>query len=594
MAYIVHHQGENLTRSALFKNLTRVGSDSDADLCLIGDGVAQDHAHIMREQDGYYIGSLGRGRSVVLNGKKVKRGLLRNGDRIELGESVLTFYDQELPQSDDDPNQTNVVAYREIVQFSEKLLAQNKLEALLENLLDNLIMLSKADKGFLVLFEDEEPKIRAARNLDHENVDGYVDELSDTIIKKVLQDKEPVIVTNALTDQEFKDSVSIVNLKLCSVMCVPLQTNNDFLGLFYLGSNRVINLFEPELLDAVSVFAAQASLLLQNALLLNKLRVDNDALREALEKKRAGAIIGTCESMQKVFKQISKVAPTDVSVLITGETGTGKELVARELHRESDRQDQPFVVINCGAIPENLLESELFGHVKGAFTGAVQDRNGSFQSAHGGTLFLDEIGEIPLSLQVKLLRALQEKTVTKVGSNESEVVDIRILAATHRNLKEEIQAGNFREDLYYRLNVVCIELPPLRARGDDILLLARYYLQRFTQEYKSNVKGFSPQCIRYMKKSSWPGNIRQLENHIKKAIIMTENIHLSPDDLELEEHELDTILPLAQTKENFQRQYINEILAKNHGNRTKTAKDLAVDPRTIFRHLEREEEAGNE
>ena len=594
MAYLVHHRGNGLARSALFKNLTRVGADAEADVRLNASGVAQDHAHIMKENDGFYIGSLGRGRSIIVNGKKVKRTLMRSGDRIEVGESVLIFYDQELPNNDNESNKTNLFAYREIVQFSEKLLTQNNIEGLLESLMDNLIDLSKADKGFLVLFEDDQPQIKVARNLEHQNIDGYVDELSDTILKKVLQDQEPVIVTNALTDQEFKDSVSIVNLKLCSVMCVPLRSNNDFLGLFYLGSNRVINLFEPELLNAVSVFAAQASLLIKNALLLNKLRLDNSALREALEKKRAGAIIGTCESMQKVFKQIGKVAPTDVSVLVTGETGTGKELVARELHHASDRQDKPFVVINCGAIPENLLESELFGHVKGAFTGAIHEREGSFQTAHGGTLFLDEIGEIPLALQVKLLRALQEKTVTKVGSNQSEVVDIRIVSATHKNLKKEIEAGNFREDLYYRLNVVCIELPPLRERADDILLIARYYLQRFAQEYKSNVKGFSPQCIRFLKKSPWPGNIRQLENHIKKAIIMTENIHLSPEDLEIQEQDLNTIIPLAQAKENFQRHYINETLAKNHGNRTKTAKDLAVDPRTIFRHLEREEEATNE
>jgi transcriptional regulator with PAS, ATPase and Fis domain len=293
--------------------------------------------------------------------------------------------------------------------------------------------------------------------------------------------------------------------------------------------------------------------------------------------------------MQEVFRKVQKVAATDISVLITGETGTGKELIAREIHNRSGRAKGPFITINCGAIPENLLESELFGHVRGAFTGAVANKLGRFQSANGGTLFLDEIGELPLALQVKILRALQERVVIRVGDTQPETVDIRVLAATNRDLEAEIKGARFREDLYYRLNVVHLHLPPLRERGDDIVVLARYMVSRYAPEYGGKVRGLTPQAVAAIKRHRWPGNIRELENRIKKAVVLADKVLLGPEDLDLLPEDLPPILPLTEAKEKFQRDYINEILALNNGNRTKTARDLGVDPRTIFRHLEKEE-----
>jgi transcriptional regulator with PAS, ATPase and Fis domain len=292
--------------------------------------------------------------------------------------------------------------------------------------------------------------------------------------------------------------------------------------------------------------------------------------------------------MQSVFRKVEKISPTDISVMITGETGTGKELIAREIHNRSPRTGKPFITINCGAIPENLLESELFGHVKGSFTGAVANKQGKFQAADGGTLFLDEIGEMPIELQVKLLRAIQEKVVSRVGDTRPETCDIRILAATNRDLEKEIAGGRFREDLYYRLNVVAVELPPLRVRGDDVLVIARYLLSRYSREYDAKVKGFSPNAAVAIRKHNWPGNIRELENRIKKAIVLCESTVIGPDDLGLTGDVLPQILTLAEAKDKFQRDYINEVLALNNGNRTKTARDLGVDPRTVFRHLEKE------
>ncbi|MBN1960173.1 MAG: sigma 54-interacting transcriptional regulator [Deltaproteobacteria bacterium] len=595
MPVLIESIADGDKRHPLFKNITRLGSDPTCDIIIIGAEVSSDHAQILRENDDFIAASLGRGRPMLINGRKEKRARLKDGDVIVIGDTQLTFGERDLPLKHEDAvnehkTRNSIAAYREIVNFSEKLLRSRDLGGLLTTLMDTVVELTNADKGFLVLFEDGKPEVKVARNLHQENVDSALAELSDSIINKVVREQQPIIVADALNDLEFKASASVINLRLCSVMCMPLTEAGELFGLIYLGSNRVVNLFEPAMLDAVMVFASQASLLIRNAMMVDNLRSDNAALRYALADKCFGDIIGTSIAMQEIYRKIRKVAPTDISVLITGETGTGKELIAREIHQRSDRHDKHFVVVNCGAIPENLLESELFGHVRGSFTGAIATREGRFQAADGGTLFLDEIGELSVALQVKLLRAIQEKIVSKVGDSKAEPVDIRVVAATHKNLEAEIKEGCFREDLYYRLNVVGIHLPPLRERGEDLMLIARYLLKRYAEEYNNNIKGFSPQCVMHMKRYNWPGNIRQLENRIKKAVIMAERAQLAPEDLELTDNDLAPVLPLAQARDDFQRRYINEILARNNGNRTKTAHDLGVDPRTIFRHLEHEDE----
>ncbi len=412
--------------------------------------------------------------------------------------------------------------------------------------------------------------------------------ISDSIVRKVLETGRPVIVSDALSDAQFKSSESVLALQLSSVMCAPFSSQGQVQGVLYVGNDRVKNLFDKNQLDVLSIFASQASLILENAMLLNALRADKEKLTAELKDKRFGEIIGACPSMLEVFRKLQKVATTDISVLITGETGTGKELIAREIHRRSNRANGPFVVINCGAIPENLIESELFGHVRGAFTGAVASRPGKFQAANGGTLFLDEIGELPLNLQVKLLRALQERVVFRVGESKPEKVDIRVVAATNRVLEDEIRNGRFREDLYYRLNVVNLFLPPLRERGDDVLIIARALLSKHAEELGSHVQGLTPQALAGIKKSPWPGNIRQLENRIKKALVLCDKTLLTPEDLDLGKEAESLILPLEKAKEEFQRKYVLDVLERNNGNRTQTARDLGVDPRTIFRYLERE------
>jgi transcriptional regulator with GAF, ATPase, and Fis domain len=575
----------------LYKKITSLGSGPDNDIVL-PDPLLVDGFAVHFDGQMYTVLAPKRAEFVV-NGKKRGKHKLSHDDRLVLGSCELRFaMIDEAPPLEEEAAETiaELDAYTKLYEFSERLIHQRDLAELLDALMDAVIEITNADKGFLVLLEGDTIDVKVARNLNRENIADAVSQLSDSIIAKVVRSRKPLIVSDAMRDDEFSAAKSVMQLKVSSVICVPLLDRGRLLGLIYVGNDSIRDLFQQDTLRILTVFSSQASLIVANALLLNELRVDNKRLSERLEQYRFGEIVGTSPPMQQVFRKVEKIAATDISVLITGETGTGKELIAREIHNRSPRAGKPFITINCGAIPENLLESELFGHVKGAFTGAVANKQGKFQAADAGTLFLDEIGEMPVELQVKILRALQERMVYRVGDTRPETCDIRILAATNRDLDKEIAAGRFREDLYYRLNVVNVDLPPLRQRGEDVLVIARYLLSRYAREYDVKVKGLSPNAAVAIRKHAWPGNIRELENRIKKAIVLCDSSVIGPDDLGLTSDVLPQILTLAEAKDKFQREYINEVLALNNGNRTKTARDLGVDPRTVFRHLEKESE----
>ncbi|MFL5271862.1 MAG: sigma 54-interacting transcriptional regulator [Anaeromyxobacteraceae bacterium] len=575
---------------ALARRITSVGRSAENDLSLPDDGLAATALHI--HSDGReYSAVCHAGAEMEVNGRRRVTARLADGDRIRLGASELVFSLRAAvqPAQTPAPAAARVEAMEGLVRFSERLLGASDLPKLVDELLDAVLELTHAEKGFVILLEGGRMEVKAARNLARETIEDAVARVSDSIVQRVASTRRPVIVADALHDAQWSSSSSVVNLKVCSVMCAPLTRQGEVFGVLYLGNDSVVSLFAERDLEALTVFAAQASLLVQNALLLEGLRRENEALRKAVAESQFGEIIGAGASMREVYRRIEKVAATDVSVLVQGETGTGKELVAREIHRRSPRAAGPFVAVNCGAIPEALLESELFGHVRGAFTGAIATRPGKFQASHGGTLFLDEIGDMPPQLQVKLLRALQERTVTKVGDTRAEVVDLRVVAATNRVLEEEIRAGRFREDLYYRLNVISIGLPPLRDRGDDVVVIARFFLAKYAREFASQARGFAPAAAVALRKYAWPGNIRELENRVKKAVVLADRPLVAPEDLDLGPDALAPVLPLAQAKEEFQKRYINEVLDRNAGNRTKTAKDLGVDPRTIFRHLEKQD-----
>jgi transcriptional regulator with GAF, ATPase, and Fis domain len=569
----------------LRKALTTIGRAAGNDLVLDDPAVADTHATIVRTGATFTVAPSDRTGALIVNGQRSKRSDLRDGDQLLVGGWRVTFRDGE-PAVEEDPDLAPVAVLEQLVQLSADMMKEETAERLFGVLLRGLVRLTRAEKGFIILFKDGQRHLAASHNVGTQILD--LSRISDSIVNRVVETLQPLIVSDAMQDSRFGRARSVVDLKLSSVMCVPLIHQADLLGVIYLGNDAITGLFTDRDLTLLRIYASQASLVVYHALLLNQLRLDNKELRRQLESGESGEIIGSSPPMKAVYNILRKVAPTDLSVLVLGETGTGKELVAKEVHSRSPRATGPFIAINCGAIPENLLESELFGHRKGAFTGADADKIGRIEHANKGTLFLDEIGEMPMNLQVKLLRVLQERVIERVGDLNPRPVDIRVVSATNKDLKELISQGRFREDLFYRLNEMSIQLPALRERGEDLVLLAQYFLRKHKDRYGGTCKGFTNQALSAVKAYYWPGNVRELENRVKKALIMSDRALLNPDDLDLTEQQARRqIEPLADAVETFRVDYIRKVLDLNNWNKAQTARDLGVDARTIFRYVEK-------
>ena len=335
---------------------------------------------------------------------------------------------------------------------------------------------------------------------------------------------------------------------------------------------------------------AELKVILSRAFHLAEIEKENSRLQNTLiqNSPTPGGIIGQSPAMMEVFSSIRKIASSDVAVLITGESGTGKELIAKAIHGLSTRKSDAFIAINCGAIPGNLLESELFGYEKGAFSGAHNRVQGKVEYAHKGTLFLDEIGELPLNLQVKLLRFLQEKSIQRVGGREDIAVNARIIAATNRDIAKDTEAGIFREDLYYRISVIHINLPPLRERGEDLLMLANFFLRKFSSEFRKKVRRFSPESIRLLESYTWPGNVRELENKVQRAVLMSESAILEPESLDLSHKSIrerfitSAKLSLRDAREMVEREMVIAAIKKQRNNMAKAAEVLGISRPTLY------------
>ncbi len=327
----------------------------------------------------------------------------------------------------------------------------------------------------------------------------------------------------------------------------------------------------------------QLSLIVERAFHLYELEAENRRLQNSSRNSPLSGVVTAAPEMLKVCRFIEKVAPSDVSVLLLGESGTGKELLAKAVHDLSNRSDKPFTAINCAAIPENLLESELFGYEKGSFTGAVKQTKGKIEVANGGTLFLDEIGDVPLALQVKLLRFLQERVVERIGGRQAIPVDVRIVCATNQDLEEMMKSGGFREDLFYRISEIVVDIPPLREREGDAELLAHNFLARFNAENSRRVRGFSADALGAIAQHGWPGNVRELENRVKRAVIMCDGRRIAPNDLDLaESQEAQELLSLAAAREEAEKRAIPRALSRVEGNITQAAKILGVSRPTLY------------
>jgi Nif-specific regulatory protein len=422
---------------------------------------------------------------------------------------------------------------------------------------------------------------------------------SRAVLRRVLADRAAVLTANA--QQELSSSESIMGAQILSMLAVPLWRGDDIIGLIQADNRQSAGMFHERDLEVSLLLGAQAALAIDNATLVQRLRVaeerargENVYLKRRQEKIKFDNIIGESQAMKSVLNQLEKVIDTRATVCVEGETGTGKELIASAIHHQSSRRDKMFVAQNCAALPENLLESELFGHKRGAFTSADSDKKGLFEIADGGTLFLDEMGEMPMSLQAKLLRVLQEGTIRPVGATSEKQVDVRIICATNRDLSAEVEKGRFRQDLYYRLMVFPIKLPPLRDRREDIPQLAAHFLKRYAEEYRIESPGFTQDALDALASYNWPGNIRELENEIQRIVIQAESGHwievtdLSPR-LRKIEGTVTRIAPkqgtLKEMMEQVERWLIAEALRDHGNNKTKTAATLGITREGLHKKL---------
>jgi Nif-specific regulatory protein len=410
--------------------------------------------------------------------------------------------------------------------------------------------------------------------------------VSRTITRRVVEQGVAILGADVPGSGGLKSVDSLVNSDIRSLLCVPLMLFEKVIGCIYLDTASVAGRFDEDHMQLIAGIASISSVALDNARRVQWLEQEN--LRLTTEINLEHNMIGESPRMKEVYQFLMRVAPSDATVLIHGESGTGKELAARAIHRNSPRSGKPFVTINCAAIPEGLLESELFGHEKGSFTGAVTQKKGRLEMAHGGVVFLDEIGEMAPLLQVKLLRALQEREFERVGGTRPISVDIRLIAATNRDLEEAVAAGIFRQDLYYRLNVVSLVMPPLRERREDIPMLAEYFVQKYIKKCKIKAKRIAPETLSCLVSHEWPGNVRELENAMERALVLSVSDDLQPEDLP--ESFLEKNLPagVASAKyhnavKDLKKQLILNALDEAKGTFTEAARILGVHPNYLHR-----------
>ena len=458
-------------------------------------------------------------------------------------------------------------------------------QPLLSKVMDIAIETIKAERGFLVLKDETNGQLNVeiARNMD-ESLADQISQPSSSVVNKVYHENASLLLHNAMTDPRFSGSESIILQKITSVACVPLILKGEPIGVIYLDSTANRQLFNESTLGFLQAFANQAALAIENARLVEKLQLENKLLATELQRTFGfPEIIGNSPKMQAVFNVMRKILGSDISVLLEGESGTGKELVARAIHYNGHRQDKPFVAQFCGNLSESLLESELFGHKKGSFTGAINDKRGLFEVADGGTFFLDEIADISPTIQAKLLRVLQEGTFRRVGDTEDRRVDVRIISATNKDLHAEVKKGNFREDLYYRLNVITITMPPLRERRSDILLLVQHFLKRIAEKSGKKPRRIDTEVMKALTQYHWPGNVRELQNTIERAVVLSGENIITIEDLLLSESEAEGLKPRSLKEQ--EKEIVLKTLAECEGNKTRTAEVLGVSLRWLHYKL---------
>jgi Nif-specific regulatory protein len=586
---------------------TVIGRDTAASLCIAESAVSRRHSIVEKKDDSYVVTDLDSLNGTFVNDVPVKTRVLQHGDRLRIGESQFLF----LLHEDDFSSKSSEIMMDEnqvmsgstvqvrfddalylmardlsaLMKISTTINAIRGLEELQERLLMLLFEVVPAQRGAILLTEDGSNETVSVFGLDRERGKDQSVTVSRTIVKQVLREGAALLMSKGLDPQ--LDTESLIRVAAKSVMCVPLLLMGRLLGVIYLDTSNPGDEFNKDHMQLVTAISGIAAVAIENARQFEWLESENRRLLEDVNIEHN--MVGESAPMQRVFHFISKVAPTESTVLITGESGTGKELVARAIHRNSKRSLRPFVAVNCAALNESLLESELFGHEKGAFTGALAQKKGRLEIADGGTLFLDEIGDLSPALQVKLLRVLQEREFERVGGTQTIKVDIRLIAATNRNLEEAIESGQFRQDLYYRLNVVAFEMPALRERRDDIVLLSNYFTEKYGIKCNRRLRGLSPEARARLTAYDWPGNVRELENAIERAVVLGTTDLILPEDLPeavLETEVSSDSSPALRYHEavtQTKRQIILDAMTKVNGNYTEAAHRLGVHPNYLHR-----------
>ena len=655
------------------RGVIRIGRAIDNDIRLSGALSSRHHCRIEIQADEASLIDLGSANGTQVNGTKVQRKLLANGDVINVGGSRLHV---ESILELDDPNRTQRLDPSEVEEptteklktpdlsgdglstlsgeiqrerdnlrvfsrITRALLQETELASLLRLIVDSAIHLIGGERGFILLADkngkpvpgcdDKAMRVSVARSFDRSDIPIPATRISTGIAERVVEGGRPLLSVDAGRDERFEEMPSVEDLKLRSVMCLPIHIEGRTDGVLYVDNRLQRGAFTEDDLDLAELFADQAAMAIRNARMVAELRARNRRLlqsseeikhlneqlgrkikdrdselavvRAELGRERGrydySQIVGASDGMRKVFNELDRIIETELPVFIQGESGTGKELIARAVHFNGARKEKPFVVENCAALPDTLLESELFGHTRGAFTGADRAKKGLIEQADGGTLFLDEIGDMSQEMQKKLLRVLQEGEVRPLGSNQPLKVDVRLLAASHRDLEELVKKGEFREDLFYRVNVLTLRLPPLRERRDDVPLLAEALLARAARETSRAVPHVPHEVQAALAAHSWPGNVRELENEMRRIVLLAEGSvqldHLSlavlAGDSSSSSENTDA-MPLVMgdlrhAVEQFERRAIESALKRAGGNKSRAAKELGISRFALQRKLDK-------
>ncbi len=608
------------TTFALQSDEVSIGRDPSNQICVNDNSVSRRHCLIKSEKGSFTIVDLESYNGTFVNAVAVGEQSLNHGDQIAVGHVLFLFLLHEaeavaggssVELSDDELGNLSTIRLERkealylkpnavvaalppdariardlnaLLKISTSLSAVRELSALEHELLETILDTIPAERAAILLVRENSEALVASYGRDKKSQTEQPIRISRSVAEKVLREGAGILCLDT-QDESLRQAESLLAARVCSLLCVPLVIRERVVGLIYLDTSNPAIVFDEGHLQLLTAVGGIAAVAIENVQQLEWLHIENERLHQEINLEHN--MIGESPRMREIYRFIEKIAPADATVLIRGESGTGKELVAHAIHDNSERSTKPFAAINCAVLSEALLESELFGYERGAFTGAVAQKRGRLEVADGGTLFLDEVGELTPATQSKLLRVLQERQFERLGGTRTIDVDVRVIAATNRNLEEAIKDGTFRSDLYYRLNVISLMLPPLRERREDIPLLASHFAAKYGKKCKRPVNGISPEARACLVAYDWPGNVRELGNAIERAVVLGNTDVILPDDLP---ENLLATTPTPPNLSNYheavldmKKQYILRALEQTNGNYTEAAKHLGIHPTNLHR-----------